>query len=164
LELKLTEFEGERLSIKALLQIQVQVLAELKARKIVRGNNAPIGDVAEYLVFQSRGGVLEPNSTKSHDVTDSSGRKIQVKARSLLEKDYGQTFSAFRTFKFDTTIFIVFDPLTSEISWAREVEAEQIKDNSYFQELTNSYRITAAKVLELGNDVTKEIAETYSNL
>ena len=158
----MTEIVVKGLSVKALLQIQAQVLAELKSRKVVRGNNSPIGDIAEYLVFQSRGGVLEPNSTKSHDVTDNSGRKIQVKARSLLEKDFGQTFSAFRTFKFDTTIFIVFDPLTSEISWAREVEAAQIKDNSYFQELTNSYRITASKVLEIGNDVTKELAATYS--
>ena len=150
------------LSVKSLLRIQADILSELKNREIVRGNNAPIGDLSELLVLKSRGGKLESNSTKSHDITDPSGKKIQVKARSL--KAHSGKFSAFRSFDFDTAIFFVFNPDTAELVWAREVSAEDIDSKSYYQKHTNSKTITASQVLSLGVDVTEEFINIYETL
>ena len=57
------------------------ILSELKSRGVIRTENAPVGDYAEYLVVTALGGQLAPNSEKSWDVLSSDGEKLQVKAR-----------------------------------------------------------------------------------
>jgi hypothetical protein len=57
------------------------ILSELKSRGVIRTENAPVGDYAEYLVAAGLGGQLAPNSEKSWDVLGNDGEKLQVKAR-----------------------------------------------------------------------------------
>ena len=57
------------------------ILSELKSRGVIRTENAPVGDYAEYLVATALGGQLAPNSEKSWDVLSCDGEKLQVKAR-----------------------------------------------------------------------------------
>jgi len=52
----------EKKSPKDLLKLEQQILAELRNRGILRGNNKPAGDVGELLVQKARGGKLEANS------------------------------------------------------------------------------------------------------
>lgn len=66
-----------RLSVKHLLQLETRIVTELSRRDLVRTKNKPLGDIAERIVWLARGGVIEPNSTKSHDITTTTGRRIK---------------------------------------------------------------------------------------
>lgn len=57
------------------------VLAELRARELVRTENAPAGDYAEHLVQRALGGALATSSTAGHDLTTPAGVRVQVKCR-----------------------------------------------------------------------------------
>lgn len=91
--------------MKDLLQLEAAIVSELRGRGLVRTNNKPLGDIAEQIVLAARGGGLEPNSTKSHDVTSLDGRRIQVKAMGACKVGRAGTFSPFRSFGFDTAVF-----------------------------------------------------------
>lgn len=89
--------ELTRLPVKQLLQLEANIVAELRRRDLVRTNNKPLGDIAELVVWLARGGVLEPNSTKSHDITTATGHRIQVKAMASRTAGAGAKFSPFRS-------------------------------------------------------------------
>lgn len=150
------------LSPRALLNLDSAIIAELKRRGLVRGNNKPLGDIAEHVVLLARGGVLEPNSTKSHDVTTPSGRKMQVKARIMSRLAEG--FSPFRSFDFDTAIFLVFDPRTLDLTMAREVSSADVASGGWVQAWTRSNVITGSRVQALGDDVTDGMRAAYAQL
>jgi hypothetical protein len=65
----------------ALFSLYRVILRELKSRGVIRTENAPVGDYAEYLVATALGGQLAPNSEKAWDVLGNDGEKLQVKAR-----------------------------------------------------------------------------------
>jgi len=54
------------------------ILSELKSRGVIRTENPPVGDYAEYLVATAFGRQLAPNSEKSWDVLSNDGEKLQV--------------------------------------------------------------------------------------
>ncbi|MGH3295203.1 MAG: DUF6998 domain-containing protein [Trebonia sp.] len=68
-------------SESGLFSLYRAILRELKSRGVIRTENAPVGDYAEYLVATALGGQLAPNSEKAWDVLSSNGEKLQVKAR-----------------------------------------------------------------------------------
>ena len=56
-------------TLRELLSGYARTLAELRRRGVVRSNNAPAGDYAEWLVWKALGGKLAENSSeKSWDV------------------------------------------------------------------------------------------------
>src|SRR5690606_35966939 len=55
-------------SVGELLSAYRDILASLRARGLVRTNNAPIGDLAEYCAALVYDGLLSPNSEKSYDL------------------------------------------------------------------------------------------------
>lgn len=73
------------LSESGLFSLYRAILSELKDRGVIRTENAPVGDYAEYLVATALGGQLAPNSEKSWDVLTKDGEKLQVKARVVSE-------------------------------------------------------------------------------
>jgi hypothetical protein len=92
-----------------LLAGYARTLNVLRSRGVIRTANAPVGDFAEWLVWKAFGGRIEPNSTKSHDVTDAVGRKLQVKARLISPNPTAgqlQT-SVFRSWDFDLAILVL---------------------------------------------------------
>lgn len=101
----------EALSTADLLAGYSRTLAELRRRGIVRTNNAPAGDYAEWLVVKALGGTLAPNSEKSHDLTLPDGRRIQVKARVVSSPPTpGQLqTSPFRSWSFDLAALVLLD-------------------------------------------------------
>jgi hypothetical protein len=56
------------------------ILRELKGRGVIRTENAPAGDYAEYLVAAALGANWH-QLEKAWDVLGSDGEKLQVKAR-----------------------------------------------------------------------------------
>ncbi|MDN6428006.1 DUF6998 domain-containing protein [Acidipropionibacterium jensenii] len=85
------------LGVQDLLQLDAAIITELRRRNLVRPNNKPLGDIAEAVVHAARGGTLENNSTKSHDITAPGGQRIQVKARTMQPKERTVRFSVFRS-------------------------------------------------------------------
>jgi hypothetical protein len=98
-------------SIQQLLGGYAATLAELRQRGVIRTNNAPLGDYAEWLLAEALGGVLaESTSAKSHDMTLPDGRRVQVKARLVDEKPKAgqlQT-SPFRSWDFELAALMLF--------------------------------------------------------
>lgn len=152
------------LSVKELLQLEAGIVSEFRGRGLVRTNNKPLGDIAEQVVLAARGGVLEPNSTKSHDVTDPNGRKIQVKAMSGRVAGRAGKFSPFRSFEFDTAVFLVFAAETFELTLAREVPANAVEAVARYSPHTNGRQPTLRQVENLGVDVTAEMLGAYEAL
>lgn len=64
-----------------LLELYASTLAELRGREVLRTNNPPSGDYAEWLVARALRGTLMNNSVKSFDVESDTYGRIQVKAR-----------------------------------------------------------------------------------
>lgn len=158
----------EALTIREMLGLSRGVLLELQRRQVVRTDNAPLGDVAEYLVHAAFGGSLVPNSGKSYDLIDADDRKIQVKARTILHGKPGtQVFSPFRTFDFDATVFLVFDRNSMDLLRAVEVEAEKVRGEATYRSYVNGYIVRVSKVVRdegFGNDVKNRIGPAYESM
>lgn len=103
------DFDLAQLGVRDLRRLELAITAALRGRGLVRTNNKPLGDIAEHIVWQARGGVLEPNSTKSHDITTVDGHRIQVKAMGGRSAGPAAKFRPFRSLDFNSTIFVVFD-------------------------------------------------------
>ena len=156
---EVTEPSGHSLSgltVPALLGLEASIVEEWRRRGLVRSNNKPLGDIAEQVVLAARGGVLEPNSTKSHDITTPAGLRIQVKAMGARTVTSG-TFSPFRSFDFDTAVFLVFAAGAFDLALAREVTSAEVEAVSAYSKHTNGKQPTLAQVRGVGVDVTAEM-------
>ena len=139
-------------------------MSELRARGLVRTNNKPLGDIAEQVVWTARGGELAGNSTKSYDLTDRQGRRIQVKAMGGRMAGRSGKFSPFRSFDFDTAVFLGFAEKTFDLVFAREIEANLLESNVPFSAHTNGRQATARQIEGMGLDVTTEMRDAYATL
>lgn len=137
-----------------LLRRYAAILAELRARGVVRTSNAPLGDYAEWLALRVYGGTLAPNSAKSYDIA-TAGRRIQVKARTWAEGDgAGGVFSVFRTFDFDIATLLVVRRDSYEILSATEVLPDVIKAAARWSNHVRGWLLPVKKAPSLGVDVT----------
>jgi hypothetical protein len=97
-------------TVGELLSGYARTLAELRRRGVVRSNNAPAGDYAEWLVAKALDGELADNfSMKSWDVRLPSGLTVQVKTRvtsTPIRAGQVQT-SPFRSWNFDLAAFVL---------------------------------------------------------
>jgi hypothetical protein len=114
-------------------------LSELRHRGIIRTENAPAGDYAEYLVALAFGGELAPNSEKSWDVRTSSGERLQVKARVVSDPPTrGQRqLSPFRSFDFDSAVIVLLADTDYSVWRAVEVPRDVIEERSTFRSHVN---------------------------
>jgi len=110
-------------SESGLFSLYRAILSELKSRGVIRTENAPVGDYAEYLVAAALGGQLAPNSEKSWDVLGNDGEKLQVKARVVTEPvQPGQLqLSPFRSFGFDSAVIVLLSATDYNVSSASKV-------------------------------------------
>lgn len=113
---------------RALLQMYATILTELTDRGVTRSRNAPVGDIAEYLVRIAYDGELAPPSEKSWDVRAGDGRKVQVKCRLVVAGAKGtQQYSPFRSWDFDVCVFVTFDAFSYDVLQALEVPSASIQ-------------------------------------
>lgn len=144
-----------------------EILAELRALGVIRTDNAPAGDYAEWLVKEATGGELEANSAKSHDVLAPAteaypdGERIQVKARSLSDppKRGQRQLSVFRSWDFDSLVAVLFDE-SFGVSRAARIPVAAVEKRANRVEHVNGWRVMATdEFLELGEDWTERLSE-----
>ena len=94
-----------------LLATYESILAELARRGVIRTNDSPVGQYAEWLAARVLGGVLEANSVKSHDLLCEQFGRVQVKSRVIRgnSKRAETQLSPFRSFEFDHALILLFD-------------------------------------------------------
>ena len=119
-----------KMSPRELLALYSQILTELMARRVVWSRNAPAGDYAELLVAEAFGGRIAKASEKSWDVRVGE-RLLQVKCRVTdASSTKSQTYSPFRSFAFDSCVFVVLDSVSYEMIRAIEVDRELVEKSS----------------------------------
>jgi hypothetical protein len=139
------------MTVGQLLDLYDGILAELRRRGLVRTNNAPHGDLAEYVAALAYGGQLAPNSAKSYDLTAADGRRIQVKVR-VTRGPGSDGFSPVRSFDFDAAVFILVAAGT--VRAAHEWTPEDVKAHGRPQRHVNGYVVTGRQLPTAGTDVT----------
>ena len=149
------------LPVRSLLLLEASIVTELRRRELVRTNNKPLGDIAEHIVWLARGGVLEPTSTKSHDITTPTGQRIQVKAMGVRTVAGGK-FSPFRSTDFHTAVFLVMDA-TFAITEAWEVQAARIQEAALSAHVA-ARQPTLSQVRKWGTSVTGEMQAAYARI
>lgn len=120
-------------------------LAELRGRGIVRTENAPAGDYAEYLVATALGGELAPNSEKSWDVRLEDGRRVQVKARVVSDppRRSQRQLSPFRSFDFDTAIIVLLADTDYSVWRAVELPQSVVESTATYNAHVNGHIFNA---------------------
>jgi hypothetical protein len=115
------------------------ILSELKSRGMVRTENAPAGDYAEYLVATALSGQMAPNSEKSWDVLGNDGEKLQVKARVVSDPvQPGQLqLSPFRSFGFDSAVIVLLSATDYAVSRASKVPRHVVESSALHRQHVN---------------------------
>lgn len=155
-------------SVAELLSTYREILRELRGREVLRTNNAPTGDYAEFLIAAHFRGKLAPNSEKSWDVKDKDGDRLQVKARvSDSHSDAGtRQLSAIRTWDFDRLIVVLFADDYS-IFRAVDIPVSVAESSSKFVEHVNGHRLMATDRFLAGpkaTDITEALQRTQRRL
>lgn len=152
-------------SVGSLLRRSRAILVELRRLGVIRTDNAPAGDYAEWLVKQASGGELEANANKSYDVlapattAHPEGERIQVKARSLSDppKRGQRQLSVFRSWDFDFLIAVLFDE-SFRVHRAARLPASIVEEQGRRIEHVNGWRVMATdELLDLGDDWTDRL-------
>lgn len=78
---------------------------------MVRSNNPPAGDYAEWLVAKAFSAALAPASEKSYDLKFPDGRRVQVKSRVVSSPPVADQVqsSPFRSWDFEVAAFVLLD-------------------------------------------------------
>ncbi|WP_205327742.1 hypothetical protein [Glycomyces sp. YM15] len=153
------------MTVRQLLTLNADILAELRRRGLVRTKNAPLGDLAEYGAALAYSGQLAKNSEKSYDLTAADGRHIQVKARSV-DRNASKSlpFSPFRTFDFDAAVFIVIDAETNSVRSAFEWTPDEVRTLGRRRNHTNGHVVRIDQIQSAGTDVTAMMQGVWAQL
>ncbi len=150
-------FDASLMTVGEILHVYTALLTELRHRGLVRTNNAPIGDLAEYACAAFYEGELAANSEKSYDLLAADGRRVQVKVRTVREDTSpSAVFSSIRSMDFDVCVFILANARTNSIESAYEWTADEIRSSGRYQSHTNStlIRIGQVRAGAAGTDIT----------
>jgi hypothetical protein len=133
------------MSTSELFALYRSTLSELRGRGIVRTENAPAGDYAEYLVVKALGGALAPNSEKSWDVLVPGDTRVQVKARVVSDPPTrGQRqLSPFRSFDFDSAVIVLLGDSDYAVWRAVEIPRSLVVELSSFRSHVNGHVLHA---------------------
>ena len=148
---------------KELLRAHSNIIEELKQRGVLRTNNSPAGDYAEWLVAKFFDGELLSMSAKGVDVVTRDGRKIQVKAR-VVDKNSKKAIqsSAIRDWEFTDLVVVIFDRSDYLVSKAFSAPMEEVKKLVSFAKHDNKNFISDLRSLDK-NDNVRDITEELSN-
>jgi hypothetical protein len=127
------------LSESGLFSLYRAILRELKSRGVIRTENAPVGDYAEYLVATALGGQLAPNAEKAWDVLGNGGEKLQVKARVVSDPaEPGQLqLSPFRSFGFDSAVIVLLSATDYAVSRASKLPRHVVESSAVYRQHVN---------------------------
>jgi len=160
-------FDPKEFAVGELLQAYASILRELRRRGLVRTNNAPIGDLAEYACLLVYGGELAPNSEKSYDIAAADGRRIQVKVRNIRDDTRASSvFSPLRSFGFDACVFLLVDDLRGSVIAAYEWSNADVQAHGKHREHTNGtvVRVRQVRAGNIGADLTDELQRAWATM
>ncbi|MGH0004121.1 hypothetical protein ACQU0X_28955 [Pseudovibrio ascidiaceicola] len=128
------------MSIAQLLSLHSSVIEELRGRKVLRSENVPTGDLAEYLFCIAFNWEQCNNSSKAIDATDQSGVRYQIKGRRVHRRNKSRQLSAIRDPEgFDYLAAVLFDDFYG-VKRAALIPAALVLEHSNYIERTNSYK------------------------
>lgn len=141
-----------------LLAAYETIRAELRRREIVRTNDAPAGQFAEWIARACLGGELAPNSEKAYDLLNPALGRIQVKCRVLRHGRVGERqLSPFRSTEgYDVALVILFEPTYSVRSATLLTPAQVAAQGRFSKHVNGQVLIATDAVLNTGVDVTNE--------
>ncbi len=90
------QYQKAEKRVHALFKKYNDVLDELRELKVIRSTNNPAGDYGEYLVQHKLGLKQAPKSSKGYDLTDSQGKKYQVRTRRITRHSKSRQLGGFR--------------------------------------------------------------------
>ncbi len=128
----------ENRTTRELLELYVEVMEELRSRRVVRSANQPVGDVAELLVAQHFDVPLASRSTRGYDLRAKpseafpEGERIEVKARRVSAGIRASHYSFLRGLDadpapFDALVAVHFND-RFEVIGAWEIPIEVVKE------------------------------------
>lgn len=129
-------------SNRELLKLYTELMAELRARGIVRTSNGPGADVAEGLVAKALSLTLNAASTAGYDGIDPMGRKVEVKCRRLTRHNDSRQLSAIRNLDsahFDLLAGVLFNEDFSVLK-AALIPFQVVKEHAVFVKHTNGWK------------------------
>lgn len=120
-----TDIDLKSKSLPELLTLYADIQAEFQRRGVSRTAGSVQGEVGEKLALIVYGGTLPPPGTKSYDLSDAAGRRIQVKTRTLPRGD--DRMFQFHTLDFDVAVCVRFERETGRLDWAREYDIGELR-------------------------------------
>jgi hypothetical protein len=157
-------FEANQFSTMDLLRIYGSILTALRERAVVRSENSPTGDYAEWLASQKLHLRLQANSSLGFDATDLQGTRYQIKARRLTPRNPLPQLSAIRDIEsraFDYLIAILFDQ-HFEVTRVLKIPHHIVAEHSTFVARTNSSKlIVRGPVVE--HPETEDITNVFTD-
>lgn len=154
----------QQLSIIKLLQLYDSILDELIQRKVIRTNNNPVGDYAEWLVAQKFGLELANCSKTGYDGISNSNIRYQIKSRRNHPSNESRQLNVIRKFddnSFDFLIAILFNKDFS-IKEAYKLPHDVIPNYANFNKHQNGYRTVLPKNIANDPDV-EDISKILNN-
>ena len=152
-------------TIIELLELHVDIMKELQARDILRSNNLPTSDFAEYLFCKTFGWKQKDNSNPGFDAEDDEGTRYQIKGRRITPSNKSRQASAIRGFdKFDILAAVLFDDYY-QVTKAALIPVAIVRDKATGVKHTNSEKfILSNKIWTLSGviDVTEKIQATFA--
>ena len=118
------------------------------------------------MVAEAFGGRIARGSEKSWDVRVGD-RDLQVKCRVTdASSKKSQSYSPFRSFAFDSCVFLLLDSVTYEVVSAIEVDREVVEKSSSVSAWVAGRRVTVRQVLALkeGKDVTAAVRRAQNEV
>lgn len=129
----------KNLSLGDVLGRHASVMEELRRRGVVRSENNPTGDLAEFLFCRAFSWKQASNSEKGFDARDGDGKRHQIKGRRLHQFNKSRQLSAIRNFDgFDVLAAVLFDG-QYRVSRAALILCDVVLERSKYRKHTNGH-------------------------
>jgi hypothetical protein len=146
----------------SLLSTYAVALHGLRSHGVIRSFNSPVGDIAEWMVSKKLQLTLTPKSNRSHDATDASGARYQIKACWCPSRNRSMQLGAVRDLvsnPFEFLVAVIFDG-DFMVDYAAVIPLSIVQQRSRCVARTNSHRLNFPRsVLRLSGvrDITAEL-------
>jgi hypothetical protein len=132
-------------STKELFSLFADVLDELNKRGVLKTQNNPVADYAEWLVAHSLGLKLERNSREGFDALGSDGVRYQIKGRRIHPDNPSRQLGVIRNLsrkEFDFLVAVIFGKDFS-LQEAWKIPLEQVERYARFSKHQNGHILMA---------------------
>lgn len=129
-----------------ILALWVTAMKELRRRGIIRSDNTPTGDYAEWLVARSLGLTLAGNAMAGYDAIGPDKARYQIKARRLVTPKTSRQLSPLRKLDqnpFDYVIVVLFGP-EFDVQECWQIPIDVVREYAVYREHVNGHILYAS--------------------